>query len=187
LEEQHTKHVQIEDELSELHRRKLGDVEEKYEQLLSNERREHENRIQTLLNKLDQMKSEFDRLQSTTMNERQDLARKLQDVFETALFKGSIKTPLPSHDAENIPSARTNTNPSEYGERQEFLQPLPLTNNDPTNLSTIRSLSSRIDSLVDHTTRVTNGYEFSSRMPSLPSQAENNNNNNNDWMENHQK
>ena len=180
--------MQIEDELSELQRRKLADVEEKYEQILSNERREHENRIQTLLNKLDQMKNELERLQSTTMTERQDLARKLQDVFETALFKGSSKTTLPNHDMENIAPASTNVQPSKSLERQEFLPPLPLTNNDPTNLSTIRSLSSRIDSLVDHTTRVTNGYEYSSRMPSVPSQSENNNNNsNNEWMENHQK
>lgn len=179
--------MQIEDELGELHRRKLGDVEEKYEQILSNERREHENRIQTLLNKLDQMKSELERLQSTTMTERQDLARKLQDVFETALFKGSIKTTLPNRDMENIAPPSTNIHPSRSLERQEFLPPLPLTNNDPTNLSTIRSLSSRIDSLVDHTTRVTNGYEYSSRMPSLSSQPDNDNNNNNEWMENNQK
>ena len=94
--------MQIEEELNELHRRKLADVEEKYEQILSNERREHENRMQTLLNKLDQMKNELERLQSTTMNERQDLARKLQDVFETALFKGSIKTTLPTSETANI-------------------------------------------------------------------------------------
>jgi hypothetical protein len=60
--------------------------------MLSNERHEHENRIQTLLNKLDQMKNELEHVQSTSIAERHDLARKLQDVFETALFKGTTKT-----------------------------------------------------------------------------------------------
>ncbi|CAF4928934.1 unnamed protein product, partial [Rotaria socialis] len=33
-------------------------------------------------------------------------------------------------------------------------------------MSTIRSLSSRIESLVDQTNRVANGYEFNSQPPS---------------------
>ncbi|CAF4552965.1 unnamed protein product, partial [Rotaria magnacalcarata] len=75
----------------ELHRRKLVDSEEKHEQIVAHERYEHENRVQVLINKLDQMKNEMEHIQSTTNAERQDLAKKLQDVFETTLFKGSTK------------------------------------------------------------------------------------------------
>ena len=103
VEEQRAKHVQIEQELNELHRRKFIDLEEKYEHSLSAERDEHEHRIQTLLNQLDQMKNELEHLQSTTMTERQDLARKLQDVFETALFKGSAKVNRAQSNITNAP------------------------------------------------------------------------------------
>lgn len=93
------KHVQIENELNELHRRKLSDLEEKYEQILTAERQENEGRIQTLLKKIELMKNDLERIQTTTMTERQDLARKLQDVFESALFKGSTKSTFTSSDA----------------------------------------------------------------------------------------
>ena len=42
----------------------------------------------------------------------------------------------------------------------------------PTNMSAIRSLSSRIDSLVDQTNRVANGFELNSHLP-IPSQQQN--------------
>lgn len=102
LEEQQAKHIQIEEELNELNRRKLTDLEQKYEHTISNERQEYENRIKILMNKLDQMKNEFEKLQSSTMAERQDLAKKLQDVFETALLKGSNKAIMPSTDVSNL-------------------------------------------------------------------------------------
>jgi hypothetical protein len=175
LEEQHAKHIQIEEELNELHHRKISDSEEKYEQIISSERQEHENRVEILLNKLDQMKNQLEDIQSTTIAERQDLAKKLQDVFETALFQGSTKT---NH---NSSSSSTNQIKSQLidtqirGKINEYLPSLPLTNNDlPTNMSTIRSLSSRIDSLVDQTNRVANGFELNSRLPVSTQQQQDN-------------
>ncbi|CAF4637401.1 unnamed protein product [Rotaria sp. Silwood1] len=183
LEEQHAKHIQIEEEINELHRRKLSDLEEKHEQILSHERHEHENRVQVLLNKLDQMKNEIEQIQSTTNAERQDLAKKLQDVFETALFKGSTKINFSQNEPINSSSSSSSTQFNQIKlplsdtqvkiKNTEYLPSLPLTNNDhPTNISTIRSLSSRIDSLVDQTNRVANGYEFNSHLP-LPIHQEN--------------
>jgi hypothetical protein len=174
LEEQHTKHIQIEEELNELHRRKLLDLEAKHEQILSNQHHEHENRVQTLLNKLDQTKNEIERIQSTTLAERQDLAKKLQDVFETALFQGSTKPNSPP-SSRQIKSQLTDTQIK--GKPNEFLN-----NDHPTNMSTIRSLSSRIDSLVDHTNRVANGFESNSRLPSSSQQE-----NTSQWIDNNQK
>ena len=69
------------------------------------------------------------------------------------------------------------------GKNNEFIPPLPLTNNDhPTNISTIRSLSSRIDSLVDQTNRVASGFEFNSHLP-LSTQQENTS----QWFDQNQK
>ncbi|CAF2011176.1 unnamed protein product [Rotaria magnacalcarata] len=177
LEEQNAKHIQIEQELNELHRRKLVDSEEKHEQIVAHERYEHENRVQVLINKLDQMKHEMEHIQSTTNAERQDLAKKLQDVFETTLFKGSTKAnfqqneilnPLSSSSSTKLNQMKLQISDSQVKAKPtEFLPALPLTNNDhPTNMSTIRSLSSRIESLVDQTNRVANGYEFNSQPPS---------------------
>ncbi|CAF3017810.1 unnamed protein product [Rotaria sp. Silwood2] len=180
LEEQHTKHIQIEQEINELHRRKLSDLEEKHEQILSHERLEHENHVQILLNKLDQMKNEVEHIQSTTNAERQDLAKKLQDVFETTLFKGSKKINFPQNEPPNSSSSIQFNQPKlPLSDTQvkiknsEYLPPLSLTNNDhPTSMSTIRTLSSRIDSLVDQTNRAANAYEFNSHVP-LSTQQEN--------------
>jgi len=167
LEEQHLKHVQIENELNELHRRKLSDLEEKYEQILTNERQDNEGRIQTLLKKIELMKNDLERIQTTTMAERQDLARKLQDVFESALFKGSTRSTFASSDA-SPPSMEisqmklsSRTQPSDTQVKTE--RPPELFHPEPTNLSAIRSLSSRIDSLVDQTNRVANGFEIPTR------------------------
>lgn len=116
------------------------------------------------------MKDEIERIQSTTIAERQDLAKKLQDVFETALFKNSNKINLPLAD---LPTSNHNT------PRESVPPPPPVvvkpqlvetqvrttTVEYPNNISTIRSLSSRIDSLVDQTNRVANGFELSSRLP----------------------
>lgn len=206
LEEQHLKHVQIENELNELHRRKLNDIEEKYQQILANERQENETRTQTLLGKIEQMKIELEQLQTTNMAERQDLARKLQDVFESALFKGSNKSTVPSND-RSPPSLKSSQpivlnrsqpsdtqakgkklvslekcsslNDPEKEERTELFHPIPTINTDSTNLSAIRLLSSRIDSLVDQTTRVTNAFEIPSRS-TFSSQPETNH----EWTEN---
>lgn len=187
--------MQIEQELNELHRRKLSDLEEKHEQILSQERYEHENRVQILLNKLDQMKNEVEQIQSTTNAERQDLAKKLQDVFETTLFKNSMKPNFSQPEIMNKVSGALTSIPSSGRSNQislpnidtqvktktiEFLpapipiMPLvPLTNNDlPTNMSAIRSLSSRIDSLVDQTNRVANGFELNSHLPPQSTQLE---------------
>ncbi|CAF2492428.1 unnamed protein product [Rotaria sp. Silwood2] len=180
LEEQHTKHIQIEEEINELHHRKLSDLEEKHEQILSHERLEHENHVQILLNKLDQMKNEVEHIQSTTNAERQDLAKKLQDVFETTLFKGSKKINFPQNEPPNSSSSIQFNQPKlPLSDTQvkiknsEYLPPLSLTNNDhPTSMSTIRTLSSRIDSLVDQTNRAANAYEFNSHVP-LSTQQEN--------------
>ncbi|CAF0861264.1 unnamed protein product [Adineta ricciae] len=183
LEEQHTKHLQIEEELNELHRRKLADSEAKYEQNLANAREEHEHRVQTLLAKLDQTKNEVERIQSTTLAERQDLAKKLQDVFETALHPASTKrtatmnekpmSPPPSSRQISAHSSQTLIDTQIKSKTNEYLHSLPLVNNDhPTNISAIRSLSSRIDSLVDHTNRIANGFELNSRLP-LAIQQEN--------------
>ncbi|CAF4724186.1 unnamed protein product, partial [Rotaria socialis] len=150
LEEQHAKHIQIEQEINELHRRKLVDSEEKHEQIVAHERYEHENRVQVLINKLDQMKNEMEHIQSTTNAERQDLAKKLQDVFETTLFKGSTKTNFQKNEILNPPSSLSSTTINQMklqisdsqvkAKPTEFLPALPLTNNDhPTNMSTIRS------------------------------------------------
>jgi hypothetical protein len=49
-------------------------------------------------------------------------------------------------------------------------------------MSTIRSLSSRIDSLVDQTNRVANGFELTSRLP-VSFQQENTS----EWMDNNYK
>jgi hypothetical protein len=49
-------------------------------------------------------------------------------------------------------------------------------------MSTIRSLSSRIDSLVDQTNRVANGFDLNSRLP-LSFQQENTS----EWIDNNQK
>ena len=174
LEEQQSKHLQIEEELNELHRRKFVDLEAKYEQILSHEQQDHQNRVQILLSKLDQMKEEIERIQSTTIAERQDLAKKLQDVFETALFKGTTKLNLPLSD---LPNSSNNT-PREPVPPPPVIKPqltdtqIRTTTEYPNNISTIRSLSSRIDSLVDQTNRVANGFEFSSRLP-VPIQTEN--------------
>jgi hypothetical protein len=172
--------LQLEEELNELHRRKLSDLEEKYEQILSHERQEHENRVQILLNKLDQMKNEIEKIQSTTIAERQDLAKKLQDVFETALFKGSTKSNFSPNELTN----QSLPPPSSLQMNHQLLdtQIKGITNDHPTNLSTIRSLSSRIDSLVDQTNRVANGFELNSRLP-LSIQQENTS----EWIDNNQK
>ena len=166
--------MQIEEELNELHCRKLSDLEGKHEQILSNERHEHENRVQTLLSKLDQMKNEIEHIQSTTNAERQDLVKKLQDVFETALFKGSTKINLSQNETNNLPSSSTQfsqikpqlnhiqANPQSH----ELVPVLPLTSsNHPANMSVICSLSSRIDSLVNETNRVASGFELNSHLP----------------------
>ncbi len=236
LEEQHTKHLQIEEELNELHRRKLSDLEEKHEQILSNERHEHENRIQILLNKLDQMKNEVERIQSTTIAERQDLAKKLQDVFETALFQRSstktnflqneiINSPPPSSSSLQInqirshlaeppssslqidqirshlaepplsslqinqirshlsePSSSSSLQINQIKSQLADTQIKGINNEYPSNISTIRSLSSRIDSLVDQTNRVANGFELNSRLTLLSQQQ-----NPSEWIDNNQK
>lgn len=177
LEEQQSKHLQIEEELNELHRRKFADFEAKHEQILSHEQQDHENRVQILLSKLDQMKDEIERIQSTTNAERQDLAKKLQDVFETALFKGTTKMNVPLSD---LPTSSNNTPrepvppppPPVVIKPQLIDTQIRTTTEYPNNISTIRSLSSRIDSLVDQTNRVANGFELSSRLP-VPIQTEN--------------
>lgn len=177
LEEQQSKHLQIEEELNELHRRKFADFEAKHEQILSHEQQDHENRVQILLGKLDQMKDEIERIQSTTNAERQDLAKKLQDVFETALFKGTTKMNVPLSD---LPTSSNNTPrepvppppPPVVIKPQLIDTQIRTTTEYPNNISTIRSLSSRIDSLVDQTNRVANGFELSSRLP-VPIQTEN--------------
>jgi hypothetical protein len=182
LEEQHTKHIHIEEELNELHRRKLSDLEEKHQQILVNERHEHENRVEILLNKLDQMKNEIEQIQTTTIAERQDLAKKLQDVFETALFKGSTtKTNFSQNEIINSPrpsALQINQIKSQLTDTQIK----GINNEYPTNMSTIRSLSSRIDSLVDQTNRVANGFEVIPRLP-ISSQQENPS----EWIDNNQK
>lgn len=175
LEEQQSKHLQIEEELNELHRRKFADFEAKHEQILSHEQQDHENRVQILLGKLDQMKDEIERIQSTTNAERQDLAKKLQDVFETALFKGTTKMNVPLSD---LPTSSNNTPREPVPPPPVVIKPqlidtqIRTTTEYPNNISTIRSLSSRIDSLVDQTNRVANGFELSSRLP-VPIQTEN--------------
>ncbi|CAF0720912.1 unnamed protein product [Adineta steineri] len=200
LDEQHKKHIQIEEELNELHRRKLLDLDAKHEQILSNERHEHENRVHILRSKIDQTKNEIDRIQSTTQAERQDLAKKLQDVFETALFQGTTKTSFSQNEIINSPpppppplSSRQHNQIQSQGlvdtqikgnnnNNNEFLHSLPLTNIDhPDNMSAIRSLSSRIDSLVDQTNRVANGFELNSRLPSSSQQE-----NTSEWNDNNQ-
>lgn len=191
LEEQYAKHIQIEEELNELHRRKLLDLEQKHEQILSHERYEHETHVQTLFNKIEQMKNEMEHIQSTTNAERQDLAKKLQDVFETALFKGSTKPAVSQNEVistsllpTHINQIKSLPNDSQVkGKNSEFVPVLPLTNNDhPTNISAIRSLSSRIDSLVDQTNRVASGFEFNPHLP-LSNQQENTS----QWFDNNQK
>lgn len=137
--------------------------------ILANERQEHENRVQILLSKLDQMKTETERIQSTTIAERQDLAKKLQDVFETALFKGSTNTNLPQNEIKkiSIPPAPAVIPTSVQVKSQQPIdtQAKDMIHDHPTSISAIRSLSSRIDSLVDQTNRVANGFELSSRLP----------------------
>jgi hypothetical protein len=44
------------------------------------------------------MKIESERLQLNAVSERQDLARKLQDVFETAIFQRPTDVRLPTND-----------------------------------------------------------------------------------------
>lgn len=48
-------------------------------------------------------------------------------------------------------------------DRSEFLKPMTINNIEPASMSAIRSLSSRIDSLVDHTNRIANDFEYSSK------------------------
>jgi len=189
LEEQHTKHVQIEEELNELHHRKLTDLEEKHEQILANERQEHNNHVQILLSKLDQMKTEIERIQSTTIAERHDLAKKLQDVFETALFKGATPTSLSQNEIKKIPlpSLPLPPPPPPPSALQMKSQPVDtqakdLIHDHPTSISAIRSLSSRIDSIVDQTNRVANGFELNSRLP-ISIQPENTS----EWIDQNQK
>lgn len=175
--------MQIEEELNELHRRKLNDLEEKHEQILLNERHENENRVQILVNKLDQIKNENERIQSTTIAERQDLAKKLQDVFDTALFKGSTIKPNFSQNEmiqSLLPPPPPLPLPTLPIKSQVPDTQIKILNNEyPTNISTIRSLSSRIDSLVDQTNRVANGFELVPRLP-ITTQQENPS----EWIEN---
>lgn len=114
------------------------------------------------------MKEEIERIQSTTIAERHDLAKKLQDVFETALFKGSTKLNLPLNE---LPTSSSNNTPREPPPppppmviKPQVIDP-QMKIDYPNNISTIRSLSTRIDSLVDQTNRVANGFELSSRLP----------------------
>jgi len=131
------------------------------------------------------MKDEIERIQSTTIAERQDLAKKLQDVFETALFKGSTKPSFPHNEIVNNNSPPP---PSSLLQMNQIKSQLPdtqikgITTDHPTNMSTIRSLSSRIDSLVDQTNRVANGFELNSRLP-VPIQPENPS----EWIDHNQK
>jgi hypothetical protein len=122
------------------------------------------------------MKDEIERIQSTTIAERQDLAKKLQDVFETALFKGSTKPSFPQNEiANNNSQPPPPPPPSSTLQMNQIKSQLTDTQikgaitDHPTSMSTIRSLSSRIDSLVDQTNRVANGFELNSRLPiSIP-------------------
>ena len=50
-------------------------------------------------------------------------------------------------------------------DRHDLLQPLPVLTTDSNDMSTIRSLSSRIDSLVNQTNRLANGFEFNAHVP----------------------
>lgn len=189
LEEQHSKHVQIEEELNELHRRKFADLEAKHEQILSHAHRDHENRVQVLVSKLAQMKEEIERIQSTTIAERNDLAKKLQDVFETALFKGTTTLNLPANElptssSNNTPRVESLPPPIVIKPQVIDMQMKTITTLDyPNNISTIRSLSTRIDSLVDQTNRVASGFELSSRLPPVPIQTENSS----DWIDHNAK
>jgi hypothetical protein len=127
------------------------------------------------------MKNDIEHIQSTSIAERQDLAKKLQDVFETALFKGSTKINFSQNEIINSPpppSLQINQIKSQLTD----IQIKGINNEYPTNMSTIRSLSSRIDSLVDQTNRVANGFDLNSRLP-LSFQQENTS----EWIDNNQK
>jgi hypothetical protein len=127
------------------------------------------------------MKNEIEQIQSTTIVERQDLAKKLQDVFETALFKGSTKTNFSQNEIINSPRPPPSSS-LQIKSQLIDTQIKEINNEYPTNMSTIRSLSSRIDSLVDQTNRVANGFELIPRLP-ISSQQENPS----EWIDNNRK
>jgi len=128
------------------------------------------------------MKNEIEQIQTTTIAERQDLAKKLQDVFETALFKGSTtKTNFSQNEIINSPRS-SSLKINQIKSLLPDTQIKGINNEYPTNMSTIRSLSSRIDSLVDQTNRVANGFELIPRLP-ISSQQENPS----EWIDNNRK
>ncbi|CAF1452497.1 unnamed protein product, partial [Didymodactylos carnosus] len=173
LDEVTMKHSRLEDEFSELNRRKLLDQQDKHTQEVFQLKASYEVKIEDLLKKIEQLQIELEQMHTSTVSERQELAKKLQDVFETTLLKGTA-TNLISETLSNM-SERTMPIDSQHRNRliqmesdqsthradsdnySLHTQTVMTQQQQNSNLSTIRSLSNRIDSLADQTNKVYTG------------------------------